>query len=312
MRIQLALIAFGTLITTAAAAGPPGKLLAQILNGKALTARQTLVPMLATGPNDPSANVLMGMALSVEGKHNDAMIYYRAGEAAPMYWDQCVSYHAESLRYSGQPGQAAALRDLQLLAPDLDAEGLIWLEKADDHRAAGELDQAWEAASQALALRPLGIKAHAVLADIAMDAGQLELAEGHLFLAEKRIEGAAPPRLYLTQARLYLAQGEHARALELVKKAREQRRWLVEGVYLHTMVLLAMGDVSGASSVLNKPKLNPKQSPPVLLARVHLLIAQGKIKQAQQAWHVLQELAPGTVMFPEYVPGLSPTPELPK
>lgn len=310
MRIQLALIALGTLITTAAAAGPSGGLLAQILNGKALTARRTLVPMLENNPNDPAANLFMGMALSVEGKHNDAMIYYRAGEAAPLYWEHGVGFHAESLRYSGRPQQAATLRGLQLMDADLEAEGLTWLEQADDYRAAGQLDKAWESANQAIALRPLGIKAHAVLADIAMDAGQIDLAEEHLFLAEKRIDGAAPPRLYLTRARLELARGEHEKALELVEFAREQRRWLVDAVYLHTAVLLAMGDVEGAKGVLNRPKLTPKQSPPVLLARIQLLLAQGDTASAQQAWSELQELAPGTVMFPEHVPGLSPTPGL--
>lgn len=312
MRIQLALIALGTLITTAAAAGPSGGLLAQILNGKALTARRTLGPMLASNPDDPVANLYMGMALSVEGKHNDATIYFQAGENAPLYWKQGVGFHAANLRYAGQAEHAAALRSLQLMNPDLDSEGLTWLDQADDYRAAGQLDKAWEAANQAIALRPLGIKAHAVLADIAMDAGQVELAEEHLFLAQKRIDGAAPPRLYLTRARMELARGEHEEALALVEQARDQRRWLVDAVYLHTAVLLAMGDLDAAADVLNRPKLAPKQSPPVLLARIQLLLAQGETEQAQQAWAELQELAPGTVMFPEHVPGLSPTPGSPR
>lgn len=311
MRILLAL-ALAHSITTGADARSANPILKRILSGNGLGARANLVGLLAQKPDDPETNVLMGMALTAEGRHNDSLIYYRSGNSDKLYWTQGVLFHANSLRSAGHGTEAAELRAMNLMAKGQDDHSSIWMAIAEDYRQAGDLDAAWEAGMMSLSERPAGKRHHTLLAEIAMDAGQIELARDHILLADHRIGGLDPASLYLAKARLLIAEGDAEGALKEIEQSRAQQRWQPAAIYLQTIALLSVGEVLTAEAVLNRNKLYPNQSPYVLLARIHLLIAKGQDKEAKRAWAELQDLAPGTPMFPEYVPGLSPDPQSPK
>ena len=212
--------------------------------------------------------------------------------------------HAASLRNIGRGDQAAELRLDKLLTPTAppisgEEQATIWLNIGRDYRSVGHFDAAWEAAQMGLSSAPEMTSLRILLAEVALDLGQLDLAEANL-------AGLPPsgPRYRVAQARLLSAQGRPDLALQDLLLLSERNRERPEVQALRTQLLLQQGRVTEARADVKGHLYTTKSNNhTVLLARrVSYLMHIGERQQARESWLLLQSMAPGAPLYPMAVP----------
>ena len=213
----------------------------------------------------------------------------------------------------GRGDEAASLHRERLLQPDLSegAQLTAVVATIQDYRSIGALDQAWELVYFGMAIRPSEPRLLAFAAEVALDEGDLARADAYIFLAERDESASPPQRLSMVQARRALAAQDPDLALAFLEESKQPRMSVPEAVGLRVAVLLALERPEDAMTVLSRVNLASREDPVLLAARARTELALGDLAAAEQTWAFLQRVAPGAPMFPEYVPGLSPTPELP-
>lgn len=128
-----------------------------------------------------------------------------------------LELRAMALRMSGRPGDAADIQ--QGLAQREPAVAGRWVDLADSHRAAGHLDEARSAVSEALALQSDHQRALTVRFRIELADGNRKAADD----AAKDLIAAAPERFdgYRLRIQLLAGQGEWERALDVLEAGEE-------------------------------------------------------------------------------------------
>jgi Flp pilus assembly protein TadD len=182
------------------------------------------------------------------------------------YEEKGLGAHASSLTALGHPDEAAALRSQALVRSTLtrQAELMVWLGLADDHHAGGDLDLAWDAAQQALALFPRSPQVHALLADIAFAAGYDDDSDFHLWMSA--LNGITQ-RAGLGEAERFLDLGDvlGARAVfETLGKRRAARTTLR---VRHARLLVLEDEPMEALAVLEGQRVKNLDHPEVLAVR---------------------------------------------
>jgi len=115
----------------------------------------------------------------VEGSHDEAL----ATDSLVLMREEAK---ADALRYLGRPLDAAELRR-ELVVDDARAsrEQALLSKLVYDYEAAGDLEQAWDVAWEAVALNPEGSVGWALVARVASASGQMDEAESYLWLADR-------------------------------------------------------------------------------------------------------------------------------
>lgn len=246
---------------------------------------------LSASPDDPELHARQGLVFARIGEFGDAAGAFRFAEGAAFYEERCLGDHADALRFTGDAAAAAALRRswIATLGDPKDlAEAELGL--AEDLRALGDLDGAADAAARALALAPAAEDVYVTLADVAMDRGDLDEAEGQLWLAD-RTGGGGAPGTRTAWARLALAHGDLDTAYEAVRRGRRKGRdlgpWAMQGE-----VLRRMGEPETCLSLLDSGFLRDRSRPEMVATRLACLASAGELDEAEHLARRARSLYP--------------------
>lgn len=261
------LLLLGLLAAALAQAPSPGSQL--IRQGRPRAAAKNAQAAVARDPEDAEAWAVLGAARAKAGSYGDAAMAFIYGQGSTYYEDVLgLEMHADALQARGLGEQAAELRRQALLRSDLDAsrEMRLWLGLAEDLRVAGRYEDALDAAATAEGMFPRSPQVHAVQSEIHLDAGQLDLAEQYLRLADD--EGGTLLAC-VVHARLAIAEGDLDEAdiwLDAAKAFRSRTQRLAA---LRAEVLRLQGDPYAAIALLRQQNWSRSDEPHVVAARIH-------------------------------------------
>jgi tetratricopeptide (TPR) repeat protein len=157
----------------------------------------------------------LGVALEAQGKLGEARAEYeRARELKPAL-RQAVVNLGVLLEKQGDPRAAAAV--YAQCVRDFPEDGVARARLAALYRAAGQLDEAWRLAREALVREPRTVGAYKVLARVALQRGELDLAKLIALRAQKL--DAADPELPFVVGQALARQGDDAGAQLHLRKA---------------------------------------------------------------------------------------------
>lgn len=310
MRPILPLLTLLTLLSLNAWARAPARELGLIKQGRGRGAMRTLRPQLEQQPNDPHLNTLAGLAYATEGQYTDALFHLERGNGTDLYPVAGLARHAEALRATGRGHDAAALHSERLFQPDMSEgdETTALVSMIQDYRSVRAYGAAWDTLYRGLVLRPNEPRLNAFAAELALDEGDIAGAEGFMALARPDSDATPPFRLLLVEARLALARQDALGTLDALDQKEHQRMAMPEAAALRALALLELGQPEQALEVLSRVNLASREDPVLLAALTRTQLALGETAQAEFTWAFLQSVAPGSPMFPEHVPGLSPEP----
>lgn len=271
-----------------------------------------LRPQLAQDAEDPHLNTLAGLAMATEGQYGDALGYLERGNGTDLYPTAGLARQAESLRQTGLGHQAAMLHSERRFQPGLadSAEINALVAMLQDYRAVGDLNAAWDVVAQALVIRPAEPRLNAFAAELALDEGDVASAEAYLSQSAHGADATPPFRALLVEARLSLANQDPETTLSLLTDTGYKHIAMPDSATLRVLAHLQLDQPEQALKQLNRVNLAKREDPNLLAARVRTYLALGQEEEAALTWAFLQSVAPGSPLFPEYVPGLSPEPTL--
>ncbi|MFT5585987.1 MAG: hypothetical protein ACI9VR_003583 [Cognaticolwellia sp.] len=254
-----------------------------------------LESLLLGQPHDPNLNAEYALGLSSTGRCSQAEPHWDLGA------DLAGTAQADCLRERGQARQAAALRELEILASN--RPFLHHLAQAHDLREAGDLLAAEQAALRAAALQPQSKRLLAFWMELALDRGQLAEAQTILSLSQD-LPGRSPSELLLARARFLLAQGALEEAQDLVLQVGARGRQPARAACLRVRILVGLDDAPLALSILEQPRLGSREELCLIRSRVVVHAALGEAETAKQWEKLLWALAPQGTLDTEGIPDL--------
>jgi tetratricopeptide (TPR) repeat protein len=157
----------------------------------------------------------LGVALEAQGKLADARVQYeRARELKPALHQAAVNLGV-LLEKEGDPRGAAAV--YARCVRDFPEDALARVRLASLYRTSGQLEEAWRLAREALAREPRSVGAYKVLAGVALQRNELDLAKLVALRAQKL--DARDPELPFTVGQVLARQGDDAGAQAQLRKA---------------------------------------------------------------------------------------------
>ena len=180
----------------------------------------------------------------------------------------------------------------------------MFLERSQDLRVAGDLVGAERDALSALGLQPRNKLVLALLAELALDHGDLDGAGGWLFVAAQS-PGLAPSPLLLAQARHALAEGDLEGAQGFLDQARPRGRQPARTAALQARLFVLAGDPAAGLGLLSRPRFDLDQHLCLLRGRVLTLQALGAEEEAASWRALLNAQASNGSLDTESVPQLA-------
>lgn len=157
----------------------------------------------------------LGVALEAQGKLGEARAEYeRARQAKPSLRQASVNL-AVLLEKQGDPGAAAAI--YQQVARDFPEDAVSRERLAVLYRASGQTEDAWRAARDALVRDPGSASAYKVLAQVALQRNELDLARLVLLRGQKL--APADPEIPFLSGQIAAKEGDDAAAAVQFRKA---------------------------------------------------------------------------------------------
>lgn len=169
------------------------------------------------------------------------------------------------------------------------AAAAIYRNAAQQHLAAGHLDQARNAGQHALELQPDNAQAIAELAAIDIAAGASQSASTLIDALEQLPDGE--PTATLLRARLALSQDEPARARQLLAERWQAQREAAIANSLHGL-LLETGDTQAATQLLQDWTAQHPQDPRPLSQKAMAAQQEGRTADAIELYQRALTLAP--------------------
>lgn len=209
-------------LVAAAAAGVVGQLAYAEVHGTALmylrrsmyrAAYGQLAPALDAAPADDDLHAMMASTLARAGFHADALEAFEYGHASSWYGRGGIMDHADALRGTGRPGEAAELRVERIRQLDEGGRPTAYMAWLEDLTAARNWEALEAAEAEAMAMHPEFPGIHVALARAAIVRGDLDASTWHLWMAQHLGDTLALDYLF---ARL-----DHALVLGDVDRAHE-------------------------------------------------------------------------------------------
>ena len=238
-----------------------------IIRGQYRLATQAANKKLSEDPDNVELHAIIGVAWAKNSFFADALGAFSLCPGSVYYENQGIEAHADALRSVGRGEEAVVLRLQRLLDPSLN-EGRtmkVLLGAVDDLREVGDLAGAMAFAEQAEALFPRSPMAHAVMADIYLDAGDLDAADQAIW-AMSRMGGTS--RGAAVQARRALLDGDYTEADAVLESARQFRTPTVRLAALRAEVLRQGGDPHTAAELLERNRWRALEAPELLQVRL--------------------------------------------
>jgi tetratricopeptide (TPR) repeat protein len=231
----------------------------------------------------------LGVALEAQGRLGEARVEYeRARQAKPELRQAAVNLGVV-LEKQGDVRAAAAA--YQRAVQDFPEDAVSRERLAELYRAAGQHDEAWRLAREALVRDPRSVVAHKVLAQVALQRNELDLAKLVALRAQKL--DANDPELFFLAGQIAARQGDEAAAAAAFRKALGAREGFLPA---HRALLEAAvkqqawgGVAEHAAAVLQGDPANAS----VELARGIALRHLGKADEALQAYERAEKLSGG-------------------
>jgi tetratricopeptide (TPR) repeat protein len=261
------------------AAGPtPWRVAFQM--GQWRSALPALQAALEREPDDADTHARIGYVQAKIGRFGDAIASFQMALGSEWYEEKALRPHADSLRATGALEEAIALRRQVVLQADAARERVAaGVELALDLRAAEDPAAAEAALYAVLSESPREEDAFALLAELALDRGDLEEAGYQLWMADRY--GADRPWTRVAHAHLAIAEGDLDGALLYVnhgkKKGRDLSPWA-----LQAEILRRMGDPEGGLALLDSGFLGDQDRPELLSARIACLASAGQRDEASE------------------------------
>ena len=233
-----------------AQAGPTMMTARAFRMGQWRTAAESLRDSLERSPEDSELLARLGLAYYQLGLYSDAELAFRDAEGSEYYERVGIGAHASTLRELGRAEEAAPLRQAQIIAAESDsALNSAYLGAADDALARGDLDEALEQATWGLSVRPASPSAHAWLADIHHQRGELDDMGFHLWMID--LIDYDSSRACELEARIALDEGAVVEALHLLENTRSSHRRNGPLALLHAEAYRSIGWLVDAEGVFD-------------------------------------------------------------
>jgi tetratricopeptide (TPR) repeat protein len=267
--------------------------LALLRRGLPRAAVQAATRRLDADPDHADSMAWLGAAWAASGQPADALGAFDLSAGSGWYEDEGVLAHADALR-PFSPAAAAALHTERLRMGGLgDARTIrLHLDIIDDHRQAGDAAAAWGAAEEALAAFPRAPSVQAALAELCMDAGDLDRAGAHLWLSRRH---GPVLRTLLAEGRLALLEGRPVDALVAARDAAEGRTTSLRRVALEAEALRQLGEPARAARLLSSERLRNTNAPEVLAVRLRVAADLGRTDETLA-------LVPRAAIYPSLSP----------
>ena len=248
--------------------------------GQTAVARARLIREIAEAPDDPDLESLYGEASAANGNYADAFVSFGLGRTAGAYGVDALEADADVLRVLGEPGEAARVRT-EILWTDANPQRTLeaYVDLVDDHRADGQLQSAWDAATMALAVAPDRAAPYAQLAQVLMDLGEWDEAVQWLDVADM----LGPRSSYLVRAEVRAAvhDGRFSEAKTRALMATQESRNDLELRALRAEAVTASGDAETGLWLVQMKRFEDVDHPQMLLAELHAMEALGHGEDAR-------------------------------
>lgn len=232
----------------------------------------TLSAVLETDDR-PLWHARLGSARARLGHHRDALTAFAAGMGSPWYERAGWRDHANVLRAVGRCSEAASLRET--FEPTVSDPAALWVDIAEDWRACGDVDEAFDAVAAAQARAVDHPMVHAVLADLHRDQGHWTEATYHVEMAVQ-LDGSDDIRPELSWVEHQLQSGdveEAERAAErlVVGHMRDPRLFLAR-----TEIWLRTGRLDQAAALASRGPWSDHEDVRVLCRRRLVFDSRGE------------------------------------
>lgn len=227
---------------------------------------------LSSQPDALEPMVWLGIAWSRIGYYPDAAGAFSLVAGGDLYEELGLEAHATALRELGAGQAALDLRLQRLVHADVtDAiEVRLRAQAVDDLRMAGDSAGAEAQALHALALFPGGPLAQILLAEVAMDRGDLEEAASYLWVATQLGGTPMVQSLWRAQLRWALLSGDPLAIAEGVAAYGAIRSPEAQTRALYAEALRQQGEPAAALEVLQRARLELTEDPAVLGVRARV------------------------------------------
>jgi predicted Zn-dependent protease len=244
-------------------------------------ARSAILVHLSRQPGSIEGYAVLAGTETMSGWASEALAVIPWGEQSSWYARIGRALHADSLRELGRGREAAQMRLGLLRDEDSGVSGVdVASDLVDDLRAAGAHDEAVEALAEGVARWPRATLLHAVAADLALDAGDLEEARSWLWLAD--VQSTPVLRVRMVRARLARLDGDllAAQATLVGIAKRRPRSAPVRALQAH--VLCDLDEPAAAVALLERQALFTLGQSEVLIAHARALWLTGDQASARE------------------------------
>lgn len=248
--------------------------------------------LLVTRPDDPDLYAVAGAALAAAGDYADAVVWFDLALGSAWLDGEGRRSYADALREVGRADEAVLLRqDILLQARTEGARIAAAAGLVEDLRRAGRHAEAEIAADEALASHPRAAIIHATLADLALDRGDREAAEYHLWMVDHL--GAPVFRARLVEARLCLLEGDTECVARVGRETRRSHSRDPRIRALEAEAWLLEGRPEDVLELLQQPRFRLQQHPELLSVEVCARADLGDAAAAAAVRRRLEALYPG-------------------
>lgn len=250
--------------------------------------------VLATTPDDTDAMLWLGIVWSSMGNHPDATAAFALAPGGPLYERMGLEAHATTIRAQGHGQAAFDLRQQRLVHASLSVgqELKVWEASVADLLMAGDLLGAEAAAWQAVSLFPQGVLPHLLLANVALENGDVEEARQWLALAAQFGGALSMPKFWHTSLRCALLDGDELEIEALLDAYLGFQTSDGAVVAFYAEVQRERGDPATALYFLTRAKMLLTEHPDVLAARVRARADLQDWSGLQSDWWRLKQAYP--------------------
>ena len=249
---------------------------------------------LEANPDDADLHAMAGTVFSKAGLYNEALAPFLFADGSILYEGEGLYEHANTLRETGRPDLAAALRNERLVSSDIDQgqELIVSLALADDWIRQGDFSEAYDVLMGLLAMWPRSPALHGHIADLYLDMGDLDSAEYHLWYVNEFLGYKLGMRGLFAQFRIHLHNGDFVAAQSVLNEGLRLRRQSLPLRARQAELYRLQGDPTHAAESLQLKRYWFQEHPEFNAVLALALWETGKSEEAAELARRIREIYP--------------------